>query len=82
MGVAKLSTIPKMFNDMINERISAQVIDSQQHGFTKIQSTIRSLLEFNYDVKNSMERGNRDDVVYIDFEKALDQVPFFWSSNF
>jgi hypothetical protein len=78
-GVVQLSATPKFLDMLVNEKITSHVhetIDIQQHGFKTGRSTETNILEFNHQTKLNMKKGSQTDVVYIDFEKAFDQVPF------
>ena len=48
----------------------------QQHGFSPNLSMVTNLLEYLDTVTNSLDRGVSVDVVYLDFEKVFDRVPY------
>jgi hypothetical protein len=52
------------------------LIKQSQHGFTKGRSCLTNLLEFLEDVTKSLDDSNPVDIVYLDFAKAFDKVPF------
>ena len=55
---------------------SFKLINSSQHGFTKGRSCLTNLLEFMEIVTGDLDKGSCLDVVYLDFSKAFDGVPF------
>ena len=76
-GIAIISTIPKLFELIINKNIFNQMkskITDTQHGFFKGRSTTTNLLEFiNYSF-NAMDKGNHIETLYTDFSKAFDKL--------
>lgn len=76
-GIAKLSSIPKVFEKMVTDYFTFQVssiISPFQHGFTKSRSTITNLIEFSSNVIEGFDKGFQTDVIYTDFSKAFDKV--------
>lgn len=76
-GIARLSTIPKVFELMISEVISfncRSLIVQNQHGFVKGKSTITNLLEFSHFCSNAIEDKSQVDLVITDFSKAFDKL--------
>ena len=52
------------------------MINSSQHGFTKGKSCLTNLLEFFENVTKELDVGNPVDLVYLDFAKTFDKVPY------
>ena len=76
-GIAKLSTIPKLFEHIIADQLSfspSNVISTNQHGFLKGRSIVTNLLEFTSKIFDGFSSGFQTDVVYTDFSKAFDSV--------
>jgi hypothetical protein len=76
-GISILSTIPKMFEKMVCNKLTPIVsskISSAQHGFMRGRSTVTNLMEFSNLVINEIEEGHQVDGVYTDFSKAFDGV--------
>lgn len=75
--IAKLPTVAKFFEFMINKKlllIVGKKIISEQHGFTKKRSTVTNLMDFVHFCLNGMKKGTQVDVLYTDFSKAFDRV--------
>ena len=47
-----------------------------QHGFLRGRSTVTQLAQVNHEVINAFAEGKEIDVVYLDFAKAFDKVPY------
>ena len=76
-GIVKLSVIPKLFEKLVTEILSHQVvcyISPFQHGFKKGCSTTTNLLEFTTSVITAFDSGLQTDTIYTDFSKAFDKV--------
>ena len=66
-----------MIRDEIREHMEDQELFSQdQHGFRQGRSCNTQLLEAIHDWTNSIEEGHPVDVIYLDYRKAFDSVPF------
>lgn len=75
--IAKLPTIAKLFERLVNQQLTRLVEDRiipQQHGFMKKRSTTTNLLEFTCFASKAMARGYQVDVLYTDFAKAFDKL--------
>lgn len=76
-GIAIISSIPKMFEAIVNQKMFTQVknrISNNQHGFFKGRSTSTNLLEFVNFSLGAMDRNNFVETLYTDFSKAFDRV--------
>jgi len=79
--VSLTSIIGKILETIIKDKIanhlnSFQLIENSQHGFTKGRSCLTNLLEFMEGVTAELDRGNSVDLVYLEFAKAFDKVPY------
>lgn len=75
--IAKLQTIAKFFEHLINSKLLLLVRDKicdNQHGFLKNRSTASNLSEFVHYVQTGLQSGHQIDVLYTDFSKAFDRV--------
>lgn len=75
--VAVLSTIPKIFEMIICDKISPQIapfLRGNQHGFLPKKSTVTNLLSFSRRVAKGLDCRHQTDVIYTDFAKAFDRV--------
>ncbi|XP_031627431.1 uncharacterized protein LOC116343496 [Contarinia nasturtii] len=75
--IAKLPTIAKFFEYLINLDLSKMVADKivpQQHGFMKGRSTSSNLLEFSHYSIKALNDDKQVEVLYTDFSKAFDIV--------
>ena len=79
--VSLTSIIGKILESIIKDHIVShlnkfQLIHNRQHGFTKGRSCLTNLLEFMEGVTSELDRKNSVDLVYLDFAKAFDKVPY------
>lgn len=75
--IAKLSTIPKLFESIITDFLyfyCKPAISNLQHGFVKGRSTSTNLVEFSEYVTGSLLKGFQVDAIYTDFSKAFDRI--------
>ena len=75
--IAKLSTIPKVFESIIYSSLSntcKSIISNSQHGFVPNKSTTTNLLEFSSDIIAAFNKCNQVDCVYTDFSRAFDKL--------
>jgi hypothetical protein len=76
-GIAIQSTIPKVFDKIVTDKITP-VLDASlsqaQHGFRKGRSTTTNLMIFTSDILPLMEKGLQVDAIYTDFSKAFDRI--------
>ena len=73
--IAKLQTIAKFFEHLVNVKLLALVSDKitiNQHGFMRSRSTASNLSEFIYYAQKSLNSGYQVDVLYTDFSSAFD----------
>ena len=79
--VSLTSAVCKIMETMIRDEIRAHMEDQElfsqdQHGFRQGRSCNTQLLEAIHDWTNSIEEGHPVDVIYLDYRKAFDSVPF------
>ena len=79
--VSLTSIIGKILESIIKDPIvnhlsSYQLIHNSQHGFTRGRSCLTNLLEFMEGVTGELDSGNSLNLVYLDFAKAFDKVPY------
>ena len=79
--VSLTSIVGKMLESIIKDHITEHLdrlhlIRSSQHGFTKGKSCLTNLLEFFEGVTKDLDMGQPVDLVYLDFAKAFDKVPY------
>ena len=75
--IAKLSTIPKVFESILYNyfaKICKDIISTNQHGFVQNKSTTTNLLEFSSDIIAAFNSRLQVDCVYTDFSKAFDKL--------
>jgi hypothetical protein len=53
-----------------------KLINDSQHGFRKGRSCLTNLLDFMETVTKKLDEGDSVDLVYLDFSKAFDKVPY------
>ena len=73
--------ICKMLESVVRDHIMAHFVDNQlfstqQFGFLKGRNTVLQLLKMLDLWTESLEEGGQIDVIYTDFEKAFDKVPY------
>jgi len=79
--VSLTSIVGKMLESIVKDHIVSHLhrfnlIKSSQHGFTKGKSCLTNLLEFFEDVTKKLDEGNSVELIYLDFAKAFDKVPY------
>ena len=79
--VSLTSIVGKLFESIIKDNIvehlgKHSLIKDNQHGFTKGKSCLTNLLSFIDAVTMSVDEGNQLDIVYLDFAKVFDKVPY------
>jgi len=76
-GIAKLSSIPKLFEKIVTCQLQhhcRSIISHCQHGITRCRSTSTNLLEFTSLITRGFLTHYQTDVIYTDFSKAFDSV--------
>lgn len=76
-GIAILSTIPKLFEKLIVEKMYGFLkgsIDQNQHGFEAGKSTVTNLVQYTTFLRKNLEKKHHIDAIYTDFSKAFDKV--------
>jgi len=61
---------------IINHLNQFSLIRDSQHGFTKNRSCLSNLLEFMEEVISTLDSRKSVDIIYLDFAKAFDKVPY------
>ena len=79
--VSLTSIIGKIFESIIKDNLVEhldrhKLIRNSQHGFTKSRSCLTNILSFMESVTLHVDEGNPVDIVYLDFAKAFDKVPY------
>ena len=79
--VSLTSIVGKVFESIVKDSIVEHLerhclINSSQHGFMKGRSCLTNLLSFIETVTMSVDEGSPVDIVYLDFAKAFDKVPY------
>ena len=65
-----------LIKDDIMQHLSRNgLVNKTQHGFMKGRSCTTNLLEFLDKVTESADKGERIDIIYLDFAKTFDKVP-------
>ena len=77
--VSLTSNINKLFERVVRKQLVAHLeaggfISTSQHGFRYGRSTLTQFLAHLDNVLRNLNNGNEVDVIYVDFEKALDKV--------
>ena len=78
--ISLTSVIGKMLETIIARAIRKhleehELIRQSQHGFSKGKSCLTNLMSFYRKVYETIDSGDRYDVIYLDFSKAFDKVP-------
>ena len=60
---------------MVEFLVKHNLINTSQHGFLKARSCLTNLLCFFEEITKWVDVGSPADVVYLDFQKAFDNVP-------
>src|SRR5579872_4976179 len=79
--VSLTSIIGKIFESITKDSLVAhlnrhKLIRNSQHGFTRNRSCLINILSFMESVTLNVDEGNPVDIVYLDFAKAFDKVPY------
>jgi ribonuclease P/MRP protein subunit RPP40 len=79
--VSLTSSICKIIESILKDSIldhldKFSLIKDSQHGFRKGRSCLTNLLVFMEEITYSLDEGKPVDVIYLDFAKAFDKVPY------
>ena len=79
--VSLTSVVCKLFESIVRDNLvhhleTNTLIKDSQHGFRIGRSCLTNLLEFLDKVTGCVDSGENVDVVFLDFAKAFDKVPF------
>jgi Reverse transcriptase (RNA-dependent DNA polymerase)/Endonuclease-reverse transcriptase len=79
--ISLTSLVCKIMESILKDNILShldkhQLLRDSQHGFTKGRSCLTALLEFLEEVTLNIDEGKPVDVIYLDFTKAFDKVPY------
>ena len=79
--VSLTSIVGKTLESIIKDSIVAHLdrhslIKGSQHGFTRGKSCLTNLLDFFEVVTKELDDGNNVDLIYLNFSKAFDKVPY------
>jgi hypothetical protein len=79
--VSLTSIVGKILESIIKDGIVAHLdqynlIEKSQHGFTRGRSCLTNLLDFFEVVTKDLDDGKNVDLIYLDFSKAFDKVPY------
>ena len=79
--VSLTSIIGKIIESIVKDNLVGHLdrhnlIRNSQHGFTKNRSCLTNILSFMESVTLHVDEGNPVDIVYLDFAKAFDKVPY------
>src|SRR6267154_3383936 len=79
--VSLTSIVGKILESIIKDNIVTHLdqynlINRSQHGFTRGKSCLTNLLDFFEVVTKELDEGNNVDLIYLDFSKAFDKVPY------
>jgi hypothetical protein len=79
--ISLTSLVCKILESLIKDCILSHLnnfslIRVSQHGFTKNRSCLTNLLEFMEEVTSTLDSRKSVDIIYLDFAKAFDKVPY------
>ena len=79
--VSLTSIVGKILESIIKDSVVSHLnqynlINKSQHGFTRGKSCLTNLLDFFEVVTKELDEGNNVDLIYLDFSKAFDKVPY------
>ena len=61
---------------ILNHLNQFSLIRDRQHGFIKNRSCLTNLLQFMEEVTSTLDSRKSVDIIYLDFVKAFDKVPY------
>ena len=69
-------TLESLVKDEIVKHLNGNMLlKDSQHGFLSGRSCLTNLLEFFEEVTDCLDKGDKMDIIYLDFSKAFDKVP-------
>ena len=79
--VSLTSVVGKLLESIVKENVvqhldKFNLINSSQHGFTTGRSCLTNLLDFLENATKELDEDKALDLVYLDFAKAFDKVPY------
>ena len=75
--VSLTSVICKLLERLIKDfLVKHKLLHSSQHGFLKARSYITNMLYFLEEITKWIDVGSPVDIIYLDFQKAFDKVPY------
>src|SRR6267154_2545604 len=79
--VSLTNIVGKILESIIKDSIVTHLdkynlIKRSQHGFTRGKSCLKNLLDFFEVITKELDEGNNVDLIYLDFSKAYDKVPY------
>ena len=60
---------------MVGFLVRHKLLNPSQHGFLKVRSCLTNMLCFLERIKKWIDEGSPVDIIYLDFQKAFDNVP-------
>ncbi|CAM4425189.1 unnamed protein product [Lepidochelys kempii] len=76
MSVPGKSVETVVKNKIVRQIEEHKLMRKSQHGFCKGRSCLTNLLEFFEGVNKHADKGDPVEIVYLDFQKAFDKVPY------
>ncbi|CAM4398386.1 unnamed protein product [Caretta caretta] len=76
MSVPGKSVETVVKNKIVRQIEEHKLMRKSQHGFCKGRSCLTNLLEFFEGVNKHADKGDPVEIVYLDFQKAVDKVPY------
>ncbi|CAM4650296.1 unnamed protein product [Lepidochelys olivacea] len=80
--LVSLTSVPgKLVETIVKNKIGKHIdehhlLGKSQHGFCKGTSCLTNLLEFFEGVNKHVDKGDPVDIVYLDFQQAIDKIPY------
>ena len=79
--VSLTSVVGKILESIVKDNVvqhleKYKLLANSQHGFLSGRSCLTNLLEFLENLTSEVDEGNGADVIYLDFSKAFDKVPY------
>lgn len=79
--ISLTSVVGKMLESIVKDKFVEhldrfKLLHDSQHGFRRGRSCLTNLLDLMESVTQQIDEGNPVDVIYLDFAKAFDKVPY------